>query len=196
MSLSISINSDVLAAERWDIDCRRRSTSRVEKRTLDFGTLISPSGVSEWITNKATHDPVWSQYRYFDAVPASKPPRWWYYTFMPQFAPKVRRRTKKRTIRPHRKDGRRPKAGDRVSLREWTGRPYASKQRVLHESTITDVLDVTITSVTVEFDGEPLSALAAEGFAQDDGFESFQQMIEFFHSEHGLPFTGVLIEWE
>ena len=33
-------------------------------------------------------------------------------------------------------------------------------------------------------------------FAQDDGFDNWQQLIEFFEDTHGLPFTGVLIEWD
>ena len=28
------------------------------------------------------------------------------------------------------------------------------------------------------------------------GFDNWQKLIEFFESAHGLPFEGVLIEWD
>jgi len=33
-------------------------------------------------------------------------------------------------------------------------------------------------------------------FAIADGFDNWQQLIEFFENAHGLPFEGVLIEWD
>ena len=32
-------------------------------------------------------------------------------------------------------------------------------------------------------------------FAQDDGFDNWQQLIEYFEKNYGLPFEGVLIQW-
>jgi hypothetical protein len=33
-------------------------------------------------------------------------------------------------------------------------------------------------------------------FAIADGFNNWQELVEFFESTHGLPFTGVLIQWD
>ena len=33
-------------------------------------------------------------------------------------------------------------------------------------------------------------------FAIADGFDDWNQLIEFFEETHGLPFKGILIEWE
>ena len=33
-------------------------------------------------------------------------------------------------------------------------------------------------------------------FAIADGFDNWQQLIEFFENTHSLPFEGVLIEWD
>jgi hypothetical protein len=33
-------------------------------------------------------------------------------------------------------------------------------------------------------------------FAIADGFDNWQQMVEFFETTHGLPFEGVLIQWD
>jgi len=35
-----------------------------------------------------------------------------------------------------------------------------------------------------------------DNFAIADGFSNWQKLVEFFESTHGLPFTGVLIEWD
>jgi hypothetical protein len=32
-------------------------------------------------------------------------------------------------------------------------------------------------------------------FAKDDGFNNWQELVEFFENTHGLPFKGVLIKW-
>ena len=35
-----------------------------------------------------------------------------------------------------------------------------------------------------------------DNFAIADGFDNWQQLIEFFENTHSLPFEGVLIEWD
>ncbi len=111
--------------------------------------------------------------------------------FKPQFAPLVECGLKCQTVRPVPK--RMPHPGDRISLREWTGKPYRSKQRVLREATITSVgrCRVRASSVTVEG-----VAQAPEEFARADGFPSFYALADWFHHVHGLPFDGLLICWE
>lgn len=60
--------------------------------------------------------------------------------FQPRFAPMVKDGTKLNTIRPLPKRERdMPQVGWDISLREWSGKPYRSKQRVLKESVIEGV---------------------------------------------------------
>ena len=35
-----------------------------------------------------------------------------------------------------------------------------------------------------------------DNFAIADGFDNWQKLVEFFDDTHGLPFVGVLIEWD
>jgi hypothetical protein len=41
-----------------------------------------------------------------------------------------------------------------------------------------------------------ISDQALNEFAIADGFNNWQELVEFFESTHGLPFTGVLIQWD
>lgn len=34
-----------------------------------------------------------------------------------------------------------------------------------------------------------------EAFARADGFAGLEALLAWFRAEHGLPFTGILIEW-
>lgn len=110
--------------------------------------------------------------------------------FKPQFAPLVESGKKRQTVRPT--PSRMPKVGDYLSCREWTAKPYRSKQRVLLEALITKVSDVTITETGVILNSyaEPCDA-----FAVADGFSDFLEMRDWFKETHGLPFEGILIEW-
>ena len=113
--------------------------------------------------------------------------------FQARFAPKVESGEKRRTIRPDRK---RPvKVGDPVSLRQWTGRPYASKQRVLRTGTITRVEPVRLSYAGVLLESGMLLGFQEREFAQADGFESAAEMLSWFVDNHGIPFRGTLIEW-
>lgn len=114
--------------------------------------------------------------------------------FKPQFAPLVEAGMKLQTVRPRPK--RMPKPGDKISLREWTGKPYRSKQRVLKESTITKVESVKFTRLhRVQFEDGILSCEDEWAFAKADGFESPAAMFAWFEANHGLPFEGVVIHW-
>ena len=110
--------------------------------------------------------------------------------------------TKVQTVRPPRKI---PIAvGDALSLRVWTGRPYASKQRTLLETHCTSVCEIAIDygGIVKEPDkkfgqrmGSRLSVEDGERFARRDGFANFAEMCVFFGKMHGLPFRGVAISW-
>ena len=113
--------------------------------------------------------------------------------FKPQFAPLVLSGEKCQTIRPTPK--RMPKAGDRISLRMWMGKPYRSKQCVLRESTITDVQPVIIDDQHFTVRGTVLTETEEWNMAKADGFNTVKDMIEWFNFTHGLPFVGVIIKW-
>lgn len=110
--------------------------------------------------------------------------------FKPQFAGMVEDGDKLQTVRPT--PERMPKAGDRISLRTWTGKPYRSKQRILREATITKVarVEITETGIAVNSLAEP-----CDDFARADGFLDFFEFADWFRNTHGLPFEGIVIYW-
>lgn len=114
--------------------------------------------------------------------------------FKPQFAPMVEAGTKLQTVRPTPK--RLPKAGDKISLRTWTDKPYRSKQRVLMETTISDVRTFELRAdYSMHVDGRELTSAERAAFALADGFGSPTELYNWFEAAHGLPFVGVVIHW-
>ncbi len=118
--------------------------------------------------------------------------------FKPQFAPLVEDGTKCQTVRPTPK--RMPKAGDKISLRMWTGKPYRSKQRVLRESEISAVEKISLCDMGRELlvyvNGHELHPEEINAFAIADGFKGGIEMFNWFDATHGLPFDGVVIKWQ
>lgn len=118
--------------------------------------------------------------------------------FQPQFHAAVESGAKRQTIRPKmkpRKDGRPvklPPAGAEISLRAWTGMPYRSKQRELRKSILTGTHRCYVGMAIVAVDG---SDVDKQKFAEADGFESFEEMRDWFARTHGLPFEGTLYKW-
>jgi hypothetical protein len=98
------------------------------------------------------------------------------------------------TIRPKR---RRPiKPGDQLSLRCWKGRPYHSEQGRLGEAVCTSVEYCVIGENCAFFDGYThLGRELLDPFAKADGFKDWDDMQQWFHESHSLPFEGVLIKW-
>lgn len=110
--------------------------------------------------------------------------------FKPEFAARVAAGEKRQTVRPL--PVRMPKAGDWVSLRTWTGRPYRSQQRVLREAVIRRVSRCIVRASSVLVDGveqEP------DRFAAADGFKCYSAMADWFEREYFLPFSGIVIYW-
>lgn len=115
-------------------------------------------------------------------------------TFKPQFAPLVEAGTKLQTVRPVPK--RMPEAGDQISLRTWSALPYRSKQRRLREGMIERVRELILHATgQIELAGRYLTTPEMEAFARADGFADLEALLAWFRAEHGLPFTGILIEW-
>lgn len=110
--------------------------------------------------------------------------------FKPKFARLVESGEKCQTVRPIPK--RMPKAGDKISLRMWTGKPYRSKQQVLRETVISEVKYVDITENIIAVESV---AVTSDEFSRADGFRDFFEMREWFKNEHGLPFEGIVIKW-
>ena len=116
------------------------------------------------------------------------------FTFMPQFVPLVEAGKKLHTVRGIRK--RAPRPGHIASLREWTGRPYASPQRIIGERWIREVQLIKFgPGQWIVIDGEPLDVVEEKYFAASDGFSDRKAMWDFFTKHRGLPFTGHLISW-
>ena len=115
--------------------------------------------------------------------------------FKPQFAAMVESSQKLQTVRPVPK--RMPKAGDRISLRTWTGKPYRSKQRVLGVATVVKVLRCLIGhGVCIVGHKPPMTADECDAFARADGFRDRHELRYWFEREHGLPFNGIVIYWK
>ncbi len=122
--------------------------------------------------------------------------------FKPKFAALVESGAKTQTVRPTPK--RMPRAGDTISLREWEGKPYRSKQRVLREAVITRVAALYLHYSEIdgmcwweiEIGNRRLDSLEAIDFAAADGFSGgVQEMARWFQETHGLPFKGIVIYW-
>jgi hypothetical protein len=115
-------------------------------------------------------------------------------TFKPQFAQLVESGAKRQTIRPVPKTM--PRPGDIFDARQWTGLPYRSKQRKLGEWPIVRVADVFIAEGWALLDMKPVHEFSAlDAFARADGFGSWEQLTHWFRTTHGLPFSGILIQW-
>jgi len=127
--------------------------------------------------------------------------------FKPQFAPLVEAGTKRQTIRPTPK---RPiPVGRMLSLREWRGKPYRSKHRLLREARCTRVCSVRLGHNRARNGPEDRSGMMVAGrelvtrrhddecyaFAKADGFACMYDMLRWFEKTHGLPFEGVLLKW-
>lgn len=114
--------------------------------------------------------------------------------FQPWKARKVESGESRQTVRPERKNPILP--GDDLSLREWTGKPYRSKQKVLREEICHSTRPVEIDVGAALYIGGNLCSEAMRNlFAREDGFDDYNAMLAWFEKNHSLPFTGVCIKW-
>ena len=125
-------------------------------------------------------------------------PRRFIRLFQSRFVPAVFIGRKTRTVRKRPK--RMPRVGDVIECRYWSGKPYRSKQVKIAEGRITRVEAVRIEEGRIDcpdiWQGTWLSVPEMEAFAQADGFESATELCRWFKNQHGLPFEGIMIEWE
>lgn len=119
--------------------------------------------------------------------------------FQPRFATLVESGKKLQTVRA--KPRRMPKVGDILDAREWTGRPYASKQRKLGDRAITKIEPIEIRYTKelgffVQVGDCELGYYEAHAFARADGFSDFGDMITWLGNTHThFPFCGIVIYW-
>ncbi len=123
------------------------------------------------------------------------------FTFKDQFEASILAGTKLHTIRAPRGDGRpRAKVGERISLRVWTGRPYASRQREFGQATVDRVEGFTMQDtgheLLVRLGGRMVPLEELNPLASADGFGSMIEMADWFSREHGLPFAGLMVRWK
>lgn len=115
----------------------------------------------------------------------------------PRFVPMIRSGDKLNTIRP--KPKREIKPGDIIDFRQWSGKPYCSKQIKVIEVEVTDVSAIKIDSHAV-LKGDRLIKWPhldeLNYFAKRDGFKDWFDMRDWFTSTHSLPFEGVIITWK
>lgn len=111
--------------------------------------------------------------------------------FKSQFATVVQLGIKTQTIRARRKYP--IHAGDKLYL--YTGM-RTSSCRKLAEVVCSAVFHIKITSTGIKIDGDTLSPSSIVRLARSDGFKSTTEFKQFFKENHGLPFSGQLIEWD
>jgi len=127
-------------------------------------------------------------------------------TFKPEFVERVRGGEKSQTIRQFPKRGL-PEVGDLFSARQWTARPYHSKQITIIESHVIAVQTFHICregwfyigdepTLFTKLDASQSDILATQdGFTAQDSQPAHEQMLTFFKKNYKLPFKGILIKW-
>jgi hypothetical protein len=121
------------------------------------------------------------------------------YSFNPRFIEPIRQGIKTQTIRAI---GKRPHAQMGQTLQLYSGMRTAHCVRI-----IPDTMCVDACAIWIDFDDAMrvtrietygLPVLNLDAFARRDGFDSLEDMGEFWEFAHGpmQRFTGTLIEWE
>lgn len=89
------------------------------------------------------------------------------------------------------------KVGEVISLRQWTGLPYRSKQKKICWVSIRSIQKCRVSPlcVSVMDKGLPPTIVKLDAFAQADGFLNPFDMICWLARTHALPFDGFLIKW-
>ncbi len=118
--------------------------------------------------------------------------------YEPQFAALVITGAKTCTIR---RRARVPSVGDVLDHRAWDGVPYraGSRQARIREDVCTSVTPLRIHIARglafIRSGAYYMHVEQAIAFVKRDGFANVPEMVEYLERAHGLPFEGVLIEW-
>ncbi len=111
------------------------------------------------------------------------------------FKDKITSGAKRQTIRGDRKFP--IKEGEKLYL--WWKQRSPQREK-LGEAVCIKTRQITICGDSYDYPDDQYSLVDhpvhLDNFAIADGFDNWQGLIEFFESTHGLPFTGVLIEWD
>ena len=126
--------------------------------------------------------------------------------FQARFAELVQDGSKSQTIRAYRKDGRDPKPGDQLYL--WAGCRTKDAQKI-GEAICSRVIPIRIQECPkdrIDWGAvympnssgtwRSLSRSHTRLIAVKDGFQSRKELFDFFRDVYGLPFEGLLIEWD
>lgn len=82
------------------------------------------------------------------------------------------------------------RAGDTLSLRCWTGKPYRSKQMTFATRICAGVMPVVIEEGHMVMNGIPVNKAMREALALTDGFERFRDMEDFLKRPTDSPLLG------
>lgn len=116
------------------------------------------------------------------------------YNFQTRFSDAVASGQKRQTIRAQRKDGRHAKPGDRMQL--YTGMRTKSCRKLIDPDPVcahVETIKIDAKGVRRE-DGSAF--MNPDTLARWDGFADFAEMAVWFDKTYGLPFTGILIQWD
>ena len=118
------------------------------------------------------------------------------YNFQKQFAPLVESGKKRQTIRAVGKR-RHAKPGEPIQL--YTG----MRTKVCRKLITPDPVCVEVSPLCIHLGhpratvyGQIIEGKALDNLAKADGFNTAEEMREWFSTVHGLPFNGLLIKWE
>ena len=116
------------------------------------------------------------------------------YNFKPQFEQPIMEDLKRHTIRAKRKDGRRPKPGEVLSL--YLGmRTKACRLMKRRRCAKVQLIEIhSNPGFWVVIDADKLTFDECDLLAKSDGFTDFWEMMQFWDGR--LPFSGHLIHWE
>lgn len=119
-----------------------------------------------------------------------------HYNFKAQFVPAVESGAKRQTIRREKPDGRRPRPGD--SVRFYAGLRTKNVRKIgeaLAIGSLAVQMDYQSGSITIDSIKLPYSA--ALQFAQEDGFDTVFDMLQWFKAMYqGEQFEGYCVKWQ
>ena len=120
-------------------------------------------------------------------------------TFQPDFVPKIISLSKITTIRGFpKRPGDMPAAKDILDFRQWSDKPYRSKQLRIATAEIVRVEEMELAPHFIAIgDQVTMERADLDGYARNDGFGDWKSLILWFRLNHGTDrFTGIIIEWD